>query len=135
MTEFETAYMFNEIVNSMSTMSMNFAALLFAFLVASVAGANRLSRGMAVLALSAYVVVVTVTIFIFSRLVLSFGGLSLQIRDMANEPGSSLAWHELRHASDVTLTLVPYLTILIYVGAFVGSLYFFRECRRGKFQL
>jgi hypothetical protein len=135
MTDFETAYMFSELVNSMSATSMNYAGFLFAFLVASVAGAERLSRGMAVVALSAYGVVVLITIFIFSRMLLSFSELAIQIRGLANEPGSSLAWHELKHASDAALTLVPYLAMVIFLGAFAGSLYFFRECRRGNFRI
>jgi len=135
MTDFEIAYLFSELVNSMTATSMNYATFLFAFLVASVAGAERLSRGMMIIALSAYGVIMIITIFIFSRMLLGFSGLATQIRDMANEPGSSLGWHELRYAPDIALTLAPGLAILIYLVAFVGSLYFFRECRRGRFGL
>lgn len=135
MTDFETVYLFNDSINMMFTVAVNYTTLIFAFLVASVMAAERMSRGMIVVSLVTYVVISLIMIFQNSRLLVTWSNLALEIREMAKEPNSNVAWHALKGAPVEALTLSPHLLNLMYVIALLGSLYFFRECRRGRFGL
>ncbi len=134
MTEFETAYMFNEIVNTSTTWTVNFNALLFAFLIASVMSAERLSRGMVVVALFIYSSIVIIMLYQFTRLMTSFVNLALQAKAMANETGSGIAWMAVRDIPEWSVDATPFI-VLVWVTMYIASLYFFRECRAGKFRL
>jgi hypothetical protein len=135
MTDFETVYLFNDSTNMMFTLAANFSTLIFAFVVASAMGAQRLSRSMVVFALSAYGVIAVSMILHNSRLMVTWRNLALQIREMAGDQNSNVPWHVLKSSPEALLTLVPHLVNVSYVLVFIGSLYFFRECRRGNFRI
>ena len=135
MTDFEIVYLLNDSINMMFSLAVNYTTLIFAFLVASVMAAERMSRGMVVVSVFTYGVISLIMVFQNSRLLVTWSNLAVQIREMAGEPDSNVAWHALKGAPIEALTLSPYLLNLTYVVALLGSLYFFRECRRGRFGL
>jgi hypothetical protein len=135
MTEFEIAYMFTEISGLLSTNFMNFASLTFAFLVSSVLGAQRLSRPMAFIALALYSLLSLAVIYQIYRTLIAVVRLGQEIKEKAQLEGSALKWHVLTDSGDLTMAVMPLLPVAIMIIAFCASLYFFKECRSGKFRL
>jgi len=131
MTEFEMAYLFNDMLLALGATASLFFATLTAFLVASYLVASKLTRMMAVIAVGLFLLSELGSISMMYRIMQSMAGLGREMRAFA-QAGKGLAWHRLATASDWTIDLPRYAGTGLYIIATAAAVYFFFLCRWQK---
>jgi hypothetical protein len=126
MTEFEMAYMFNDMFINLVTQVQFFFTVLTAFLVASYAAAHRLTRSMTVVAVGLFAVVSAGSILNIYRQSQAMSGLAETMKAAAAS-GKGLAWHPVADLYDWQLRGVG--GIAFFLLAVAAAVYFFFHCR------
>jgi hypothetical protein len=129
MTEFEMAYLFNDMQIALgATIQYNFA-ITTAFLAAAYLAAHRLTRSMVIIVVTIYAMTVVGNILMMVRIMQSLAGLAKEIQAFA-QAGKGLAWHAVTNVPVWAFDSSRYTAILLFVGASAASIYFFFHCRR-----
>jgi cellobiose-specific phosphotransferase system component IIC len=129
MTEFEMAYLYNDMLLGLGSAASYFFAMLTAFLVASYLAAHRLTRAMAVIVVSIFVAACWGSIIIMYRQMESLGGLAGEMRNFANA-ARGLQWHAVAQIQEFSLYLSRYIGTGLFVATTAASVYFFFHSRR-----
>ena len=131
MTEFEMAYLSNDMLVGVGAGASYYFATLTAFLVASYLVANRLTRAMAFIVVGLFLVFQLSTLGGMFRTLQSLAGLAREMKAFA-QAGKGLAWHRAATAPDWAFDLPRYLMLVVFTLATFAAVYFFFLCRRQK---
>jgi small basic protein len=131
MSEFEMAYLLNDIQLAITANSSMLFTIVSAFLVASYVVAHRLSPLMIGILLGIYAYAFLGTALAIERQMASMFGLGYQIATQA-AAGNQLHWHAFANpwAPPSERSVLPMATLLFSCTVFVGSIVFFFHCRR-----
>ena len=132
MTEFEIAYLLNDIQVAIAAYSSMLFTMMSAFLVAGYVAAHRLSALMIALLIGIYAYAFFGTSFVISGLMTTMFGLAGQI-DARAAAGSELQWHNAVVADAIPATvrpLLPPINLVMTTVIFAATLVFFFHCRR-----
>lgn len=131
MTDFEIAELFTEYFALMQTQIINYATVLFAFLLAGYLIASKLQRVMAT------VIIVIFTAFAFDALMTTWFlaidvvELQLLMRERVANGSQELAFHAAaREDFNMDLYTVTAIRVLTGVLAYIGAIWFFFHQRR-----
>jgi hypothetical protein len=127
MTEFEMAYLFNDMWIQINMLAQFYFTMLTAFLVASYVAAHRLTIPMAIVVIGAFVFTSIGTIRNIYLQVQTMLGLATQMKALA-QSGKGLAWHSVANMPPPLSggIIGPVMLTLITAAA----VYFFFHCRR-----
>jgi uncharacterized membrane protein YesL len=128
MTEFEMAYLANDMMMALGTSTSILFTMLSAFLVASYVAAHRLTKPMAAIVVSIFVIFCFYTIATMFRQLESMAGLAGKMRAFA-EAGKGLEWHAVSHVNPNWITTTRFVGVSILLLAMIASVYFFFHCR------
>ena len=129
MTEFEMAYLFNDMhIALLAQMSLSVSAL-SGFLVASYVAAHRLTNTMAAMSVGLYSWFSFVFAVLGFRTAASYSGIMGQMRAF-KDAGKGLDWHFATKTPEWTLDFIPFGGVMIAVVVYAASLFFFFHCRR-----
>jgi hypothetical protein len=129
MTEFEMAYLFNDMRIELDAQAQLFFTVSTAFLVASYIAAHRLTRSMTAIVIGLYVLASAGTIVNMYRQAWAIAGLADEIRKLA-VAGKGLAWHPAASMAEPALTFTGLPRAIIFSLATTAAVYFFFHCRR-----
>jgi cell division protein FtsB len=128
MTEFEMAYLVNEMRNGVvSSLSLYFGVLT-AFLVASYVAAHRLTRTMTTIVVGLFTLFSLLMFASINSQQQALAALAKEVRAFA-AAGKGLAWHPGTKVPDWAIDMSIYLGDVLVVAAIVASIYFFFHCR------
>lgn len=131
MTEYETAYLFKELIDSAGNATINYVSVLFGFLVAGYLAAPRLSKAMSGILVGLFVFFALMMIFTVNRTMAVTASLVNDVRLSAAGGDTALAWHPIVYEpANFIEYFVPLYTGLL-IASFVAALVFFFHCRRG----
>jgi hypothetical protein len=128
MTEFEMAYLFNDMFINLVTQVQFYFAVLTAFLAASYVAAHRLTRSMTVVVVGLFAVVSVGSILNIYRQVQAMAGLAETMRAAAAS-GKGLAWHPVASQYDWQLRVPRGGGVAFVLLAGAAAVYFFFHCR------
>ena len=129
MTEFEMAYLQNDILLALGSAGSYFFAILTAFLVASYLVAHRLTRPMAAVVVTIFIVASWGSIVTMYRITDSLAGLAREMKAFA-EAGKGLTWHGITRTPDWALENARHLGTTLFIVATIAAVYFFFHSRR-----
>jgi hypothetical protein len=127
-SEFELAYLFNEMQMAVVTQLALYVSVMSGFLIMSFLAAHRLSRALMILAISLFSWLWYVLLMLSFREMASFSGLMGEMRKF-KDAGKGLNWHYATHTPTFLVQMIPISWIafqLIFYAAAVG---FFFHCR------
>jgi hypothetical protein len=131
MSEFEMAYLQNDIMIALGSAVSYYFTMLTAFLVASYTVAHRLTRSMVAVVVSIFVLAATGSIVMIFRITQSLSGLAGEMRAFA-AAGKGLKWHFVTQAPEWSLTMSRYVGTALFIAAAAGAVYFFFHSRRAN---
>lgn len=130
MTEYEMAYLANELNGSISTSAGNAFSTVSAFLVAGYLAAHKLNRFMVLTVITVYTIWLSGAVLGIVRAQINVAGLIQQMHLMA-EQGKGLQWHL---ASRVLPEWFPSsqvgFVLVVFAAIYIASVVFFFQCRR-----
>ncbi len=129
MTEFEMAYLQNDMLVALANGTQFFFTLLSAFLAASYVGAHRLTRPMVVVVIGLFVLTAFSSILAQFRQMESLAGLAEQIRAFA-AAGKGLQWSAVTKIPAWWVESLRYIAAAVFLIAVIASVFFFFHCRR-----
>ena len=128
MSDFELAYLLNEILNSSADRLIEFMTGLFAMLFASFVVGRKLSRGIV------WTMIVLFTMFSTATIPMAIGtgarlaGVFRQIAAARATPGSDLDWVTV---PPFDLSFAPWFVAVLLIGAYIGAILFLLQMRKG----
>jgi len=129
MTEFEMAYLMNDMWIQLIMLTQVFFAVLTAFIVASYLVAHRLTRPMAVVVVGLFLLASLGSILNISRQAQSIVGLAFEMKALALS-GRGLAWHAVVNTPEWTRGIAGVPAAVMFLIATAAAVYFFFHCRR-----
>ena len=129
MSEFEMAYLQNDMMLALGSATQFFFGMLSAFLVASYIAAHKLTRPMMIVVVCLFVAAALSSIGAIYRQMESLAGLVAQVKAFA-VAGNGLQWHMATQVPQWWIESIRYVAVLLFLAAMVGSVYFFFHCRR-----
>ncbi len=131
MTDFELASLYADVAMDVYTLFTVYYSIIFAFVVTSYFVARDLSRGLAVLVISLFVVTMSLAVFQQALSVMSLISLGQKIGVAVAAGQSDLEWQAVAYVPRRLLTLLPIAFNAANATIFFGAIYFFFQCRRG----
>ena len=133
MTTYELASLYSDYSLTLFALFTIYYSVTFAFIIASYFVARELSRPMAGLAISLFVV--TMALAVIQQGLLVFSGIALgkKLGALAANPQTDLEWHALTYTPTFVLDTMPWAFNAANVIIYFGAIYFFFACRRGRF--
>lgn len=129
MTEFEMAYLQNDMLLALAAASQYFFAMVTAFVVAAYLVAHRLTRTMVIIIVSMFTIASAGSIVMIFRIMQSLGGLANEMRAFA-QAGKGLAWHSVMNMPPWGFESARYVGTALFIAAAAASIYFFFHSRR-----
>jgi hypothetical protein len=129
MTEFEMAYLQNDMLIGLGSGASYFFAMLTAFVVASYLVAHRLTKEMAAIVVGIFIVASCGSIVTMYRVMDSLAGLGREMKAFAGA-GKGLAWHGITRTPEWGLESARYLGSALFIVATIAAVYFFFHSRR-----
>ena len=129
MTEFEMAYLTNDMLLALGSTASFYFATLTAFLVASYLVAHRLTKTMTVIAVALFLLSSAGSIVVMNRIMTNLSGLAGEIRAFA-QAGKGLAWHVSATTPEWAINIPRQVGVVLYILATAAAVYFFFHCRR-----
>ena len=130
MTEFEMAYLANDMGGTLTTALTTSFTITSAFLVAGYYAAHRLSGLMIAIILPIYTWINLSFSFFVYRLTVNLNGLYGKMHDYAAS-GQGLEWHSVANLPPQWFRdAVPTFSVLISLIVFAATIVFFFQCRR-----
>ncbi|MFI4934792.1 MAG: hypothetical protein ACHP7N_09265 [Caulobacterales bacterium] len=128
MTEFELAYLFNDMQMAIIAQLSLYVTVMSGFLVMSFLAAHRLSKVMMVVALSLFTWLWYVLLMLSYREMASFSGLMEEMRKF-KDAGKGLAWHNAPQTPAFLLDIVPTSWVVFQLVFYAAAMAFFLHCR------
>lgn len=131
MTEFEMAYLTNDIQIALTSSTATLFSIVSGFLVVSYYAAHRLTLFMIVILIGVYAWAFLGTAFVIERQAETLIGMSFKIEEVA-KAGSGLEWHAAASpaAPGWVRQAGPYANLIVSIVIFVSTLFFFFHSRR-----
>lgn len=129
MSDFELAYLMNEILNASSSRLIEFMTGLFAMLVASYVAGPRLSRGVARLMIVLFTMFALATIFPAVGSTARLRAIFAEIGEARAIPGSALDWVTM---PPFIINIAPWFVAVLLTGAYAGAIAFLLQIRKGE---
>ncbi len=130
MTDYEYAYLFNEVMNTLVTNMMHYASIVFAMLVTAYLIGAQLSKLMTWIVITLFTLFCSVFLLVSNAQVRDAVELSIVMSERA-VPGSALEFHNAgRSDPELFGILLGSSYIGIMVIAYVGAMLFFFHARR-----
>lgn len=134
MTPYELASLHTQIGDNMNAQLSNWLTILSLYLGAGYLLSHRLSMTAAVTLSALFVVLTGSWTLVLYRTFLSFVGVSLEIRKLA-EQHAGLEWHQAALTPLTAVTTFPIgSTIMLWVGIVAAVVFFFATRRQNKAQ-
>lgn len=133
MSAYELASLYSDYSVTLFALFTIYYSVTFAFIIASYFVARELSRPMAGLVISLFMV--TMALAIYQQALLVFSGIALgkKLAELAAYPQTDLEWHAMTHAPTIVLDIMPWAFNAANVIIYLGAIYFFFACRQGRF--
>ena len=128
MTEYESVYLFRELVNDVNQITFGYLSFVYGFLVVSYLVADKLNRVLTSVVLSLYVITDIYFIFVIYFYNVDLDNLYVYIQDQIAAGVYDLSWFGRNPAWATRLGTV--IQIIYTFGALIGSLVFFFHRRR-----
>jgi hypothetical protein len=129
MSEYEMAYLFNDMQLAIIAQLSLYVSIMSGFLIMSFLAAHRLSRAMLVVAISLFTWLWYVLLMLSYREMASFSGLMGEMRNF-RDAGKGLVWHDAAYTPPFLLELIPMSWIAFQLIFFAAAIGFFFHCRR-----
>jgi hypothetical protein len=129
MSGFELIYLFNEHVALLLTEVNIYLTMLFAFIVASFLAAKRMTPAMSHVAIGLFTGAGFVIGYAINRTSSDIVDLAGQIRQIAQQEGSVLAFHNFSDEPAFLIGSTPWLLTILMVIAYAASIFFFFHAR------
>ena len=124
MTDYEMFYVFQENLNLIFTILMNYISIVFAFLVVGYLVSARLNTSMISIIIGLFTLVSFVMTFALNRTAQTILDIGEEIRNAVHNGTSSLGWHNITDPE--ILIQGPMITFTsIMILAYIGAVIFF----------